>query len=278
MTARVLVVEDEDRARKNMVRLLENRGFDVFSGGSAIEARDLINANQFDVVVTDMLMENDKSGLSVLQAAKNRDELTEVIVITAYGSIPNAVDSTKMGAFDYIEKDADDINDLLCFKVEQSITRKEKKLLQIAKKPFNCLERRPPVTGEYDVLLLRNNEDKAHAEFIFEELKNYGLNPWSDKYDMLPGWMYLEDIDRILDCVKSVAVLIGKSETPVWDNLEITGFLQQAVSKGAPIIPVILSDVEELTEMPDFLLGMVWVDFRNEKPDPLEMLIKAINR
>ncbi len=278
MTARILVVEDEDRARKNMVRLLENRGFDVFSGANAVEARDMINTNLFDVVVTDMLMESDKAGLSVLQAAKKKNELTEVIVITAYGSIPNAVDSTKLGAYDYIEKDADDINELLCFKVEQSVSKKEKKLLEIAKNPLRCLERRVPATGEYDVLLLCSSEDNSQARFICEELEKYGLTAWFDRDNLFPTWMFLEDIDRVLECTRSVAILVGKNEIPIWDNIELSGFLRQTTLNGVPIIPIILSEVKELADIPDFLQGMTWVDFRNNKSDSLKMLIGAINR
>ncbi|MCP4105802.1 MAG: response regulator [Desulfobacteraceae bacterium] len=278
MTARILVVEDEDRARKNMVRLLENRGFDVFSGANAVEARDMIDTNLFDVVVTDMLMESDKAGLSVLQAAKKRNELTEVIVITAYGSIPNAVDSTKLGAYDYIEKDADDINELLCFKVEQSVSRKEKKLLEIARNPFRCLERSAPASGMYDVLMLCNSEDNHQAGLIREELGKYGLSSWFDRDNLFPAWMFLEDIDRVLECAKSVAILVGKSEIPIWDDLELSGFLKQTMLNGVPIVPIILPDVEKLADIPDFLKGMTWIDFRNNEPDSLKMLTEAINR
>lgn len=277
MTTRILIVEDEDRARKNMVRLMESKGFDVFSGASATEARGLIDKNRFDVVVTDMLMEDEHAGISVLQAAKKKDDLTEVIVITAYGSIPNAVDSTKLGAFDYLEKDTDDINDLLCAKVEASINRKHENLIERSKTPIrHILEKMPPSTGSYDVMVIYNTEDRDSVESICRELGAEGIKAWFDKCNLIPGWMFLEDIERVLKCIKSVAIIIGRGANHPWNDLELAGFLQQCRSRKVPIIPVILDGVDEIVGMPVFLQHMTWADFRMNDPDPMATLVEAI--
>jgi len=119
--AKILVVDDDDVARKNMERLLKHRGFDVTSAYSATNAIEIIKVNNFDVVVSDLVMENDKAGLDVLDAAKEKNESTEVIIITAYGKVPTAFDSSKRGAFAYIEKDDENPYDLLYAKVEEAL-------------------------------------------------------------------------------------------------------------------------------------------------------------
>lgn len=278
MTPKILIVEDEDRARKNMVRLMQAQGFDVLSGASATEARGLIDKNQFDVIVTDMLMEDENSGLSVLKAAKDKDDLTEIIVITAYGSIPKAVTSTKLGAFDYLEKDADDIHEVLCAKVSQSLDRKKKNFIERSRNPFRYVfDKKPSSADEYDVLILYGPEDKQHVEYISGELAKRGLKSWFDQCNLVPGWMFLEEIDRVIECFKSVAVVIGKDGNPPWDNLETRGFLQEVRARKTSIIPIILTDVnEEIAGMPVFLQQMTWADFRMKDPDPMDMLVSAI--
>ena len=279
MPAKILVVDDEERARKNMSRLIRDRGFEVISGSSASEAEMLINKFRFDVVVTDMLMENDQAGLEVLNAAKEKDALTEVIIITAYGSISNAVNSTRLGAFDYIEKDADDINDILCLKVEESIKRRESHEFQFLK-PLVAplLERRKILANVYDTFFVYNADEKQRALLIGDELKKHGLNPWFDENGLLPNWMYVEEVERILHSVKSVTVLIGEGAIPPWDHLKFAGFFQKAKTNHVPIIAAVLSNVQEIPSLPLFMCETTWVDFRSDDSNPLEMLIQAIER
>jgi DNA-binding NtrC family response regulator len=81
----------------------------------------------FDLVVTDMLMEQANSGVEVLRAAVARDLFTEVIILTAYGNVSNAVECMKQGAYDYIEKNIPgvDVYDLLVIKATQALERRK---------------------------------------------------------------------------------------------------------------------------------------------------------
>jgi len=126
--SKILVVDDEDEARRNMERFLSKQGWDVFIASNAAEAVDLIKENAIDVVVTDMRMEDGESGLSVLQEAKQRDKFTEGIVITAYPSVKNAADAMEQDAFTYVEKDADNSYQLLRSKVEEALKRRRQKI------------------------------------------------------------------------------------------------------------------------------------------------------
>ena len=77
----------------------------------------------YDVIIADMVMETEQSGLEVLKAAFARDIFAEVIILTAYGSVQNAVECMKRGAFDYLEKNIPgvDVLDLLVLKIHNAL-------------------------------------------------------------------------------------------------------------------------------------------------------------
>lgn len=126
--SRLLVVDDEDEVRAALKRRLEREGYNVTTAASAVEAMDIVQSQSpsFDVVVTDMSMEETNSGLTVLQDAIAHDIFTEVIVLTAYGNVANAVESMRRGAFDYLEKNVPgvDVFELLAMKVGQAMERR----------------------------------------------------------------------------------------------------------------------------------------------------------
>lgn len=125
---KILVVDDEEDVRLSIERRLKREGHDVTIAGSQAEAEQVVAAQEipFDVVLTDMLMETPASGVEVLKAALARDVFTEVVVLTAYGNVSNAVECMKMGAFDYVEKNIPgvDVYELICIKIEQAMERR----------------------------------------------------------------------------------------------------------------------------------------------------------
>lgn len=125
---RILVVDDEEDVRAALKRRLERDGYDVTAAADSAEAKRLIEGGDrsFDLVVTDMSMEDADSGLSVLQNALAQDIFTEVIVLTAYGNVANAVESMRRGAFDYLEKNVPgvDVYELLTMKVQHALERR----------------------------------------------------------------------------------------------------------------------------------------------------------
>jgi ActR/RegA family two-component response regulator len=274
--AKILVVDDEVRARKNMVRWMRAEGYDVYSGISAGDAVELIRDIDFDVVVTDMLMENDNAGIWVLKAAKEKDRLTEVIIITAYGTIPKAVDSTKEGAFDFIEKDAEDINRLLCRKVRESLKRRALMSTErVRRLETGVIEKEVPKTGAFDTMLISHESDKAYADAVAGELRRQGISVWYDKWHLLPEWIFMEEIERILHSFRTVSVLTG--EYPHWDDLEIRGFLRLAADRNTPVIPVILPYVKTRPKLPAFFQTRRIVDLRETTPNPYDRYIKVLS-
>jgi len=121
----ILVIDDEEQVRAAVARRLSREGYEVKTAESQDEGMVTIRDNErpFDVVITDMVMENPDSGLEILKAAFVRDIFTEVIVLTAYGNVANAVECMKRGAFDYLEKNIPGIDafELLALKVAQAM-------------------------------------------------------------------------------------------------------------------------------------------------------------
>lgn len=126
---RLLVIDDEDEARLAVKRRLERDGYTVITAASREEGVASIDGARppFDLVITDMVMEEPDSGARVLRATVSQDIFTEVIILTAYGNIPNAVECMKQGAFDYVEKNIPgvDVYDLLALKVAQALERRQ---------------------------------------------------------------------------------------------------------------------------------------------------------
>ncbi|HRU04189.1 MAG TPA: sigma-54 dependent transcriptional regulator [Candidatus Brocadiia bacterium] len=99
---RILVVDD----RPNMLKLLSRvlgRRYEVTTAASGQQALALASAADYDVIVTDVRMP-EVSGMDVLRQVKARRPLTQVIVMTAYGEIPQAVEAMRLGAVDYLTK------------------------------------------------------------------------------------------------------------------------------------------------------------------------------
>lgn len=99
----ILLVDDEPLMRLSMVDALEAVGYDVHAAASGTEGVEAIRQKQFDLVITDLRLPG-ADGMTVLKAAKDKAAETEVVVITAHGSVETAVGAMKMGAVDYITK------------------------------------------------------------------------------------------------------------------------------------------------------------------------------
>ena len=101
--AKVLVVDDEEIARKNLDHILQKEGYIVVMAASGAEALEKMETSDFDVVLTDIRMEN-ISGIEVLEKTKIKYPETEVVMVTAYASTDSATETLKKGAFQYIAK------------------------------------------------------------------------------------------------------------------------------------------------------------------------------
>ena len=103
---KILIVDDELIMRESLAGWLERDGHAVQTAASGEEALEKIKATHFDILLVDIKMEG-ISGLDVLRKVKESDPDAEVVMITAYGSIPSAIEAMKDGAFDYMLKPFD---------------------------------------------------------------------------------------------------------------------------------------------------------------------------
>jgi DNA-binding NtrC family response regulator len=103
---RVLVVDDNPRARQSMADALLAAGHEVAASGSAVEALKLTDKQAFDIVITDLQMPG-MDGLGLIRALAERGHDAQVVMVTAFASVASAVEAMRWGAFDYIEKPFD---------------------------------------------------------------------------------------------------------------------------------------------------------------------------
>ena len=103
MKRRVLIVEDDEVFLRPLRRALELGGFEVQTAGSGEEALDLLKRDDVDLVLTDQRLPG-MDGVGVVRRVKAEHPEVGVVVMTAYGTIANAVEATRLGAEDYLLK------------------------------------------------------------------------------------------------------------------------------------------------------------------------------
>ena len=103
----VLLVDDQLNMRRSTAFVLQQDGHTVHEAASRSEALSVLASTDIDVVVTDVRMEGNHDGVTLLHSVKTRHADTEVIIVTAFGTIADAVDAMKAGAYDYLTKPLD---------------------------------------------------------------------------------------------------------------------------------------------------------------------------
>ncbi|OJX54776.1 MAG: sigma-54-dependent Fis family transcriptional regulator [Flavobacterium sp. 38-13] len=108
---KILIIDDEEKLRSLMARIIGLEGFEVIEAGDCKSGLKKIEQHAFDVVLCDVKLP-DGNGVDLTLAIKEKSPQTEVILLTAYGNIPDGVQAIKNGAFDYIVK-GDDNNKII---------------------------------------------------------------------------------------------------------------------------------------------------------------------
>ncbi|MGH9329577.1 MAG: sigma-54-dependent transcriptional regulator, partial [Vicinamibacterales bacterium] len=109
---RVLAIDDEPAMIDWLKVVLEHEGYEVRTALIGTRAEEIFRGWKPDVVVTDLMLP-DVDGLDLLRRFKQTHQETEVIVVTGHGSVQKAVEATKAGAFDFVEKPIKDPDELL---------------------------------------------------------------------------------------------------------------------------------------------------------------------
>lgn len=103
MSGAILIAEDQELARRNIQRFLQQQGYKVEEAADGLAAIEAVNTADFDLVLTDLMMPG-ADGLAVLKHVREVSPNTLVIVTTAYASVDSAVEALRLGAQDYILK------------------------------------------------------------------------------------------------------------------------------------------------------------------------------
>jgi len=127
----VLIIDDEEKLRNLFGRIIKAEGFEVTEAGDCKAGLKKLEHNSIDVVLCDVKLP-DGNGVELTSKIKAQYPLTEVILLTAYGNIPDGVQAIKNGAFDYITKgdDNEKIIPLLYRAFEKAQLQKRVKALE----------------------------------------------------------------------------------------------------------------------------------------------------
>ena len=115
----ILIVDDESEMRVALETTLKREKFQLTCAEDGKQALEKMENNDFDLILTDVRMPK-LNGLELLRAVKERSPKTQVIMMTAYGTIDNAVEAMKEGAFDYLIKGSGFSADVLVSTVKRA--------------------------------------------------------------------------------------------------------------------------------------------------------------
>jgi two-component system response regulator AtoC len=103
MSATVLIVDDEENIRRVLSMALQKEGYHTIAASGGHQALKLLDEARCDVMLSDMVMP-DMNGLELLRRARERQPELLVVMMTAYGTIPAAVEAMRLGAVDFLTK------------------------------------------------------------------------------------------------------------------------------------------------------------------------------
>lgn len=160
---KILIIEDDNKMREGLVELLKEEGYYVESAENGKKGIDKFKEKDFDVVLTDLIMPV-MGGMEVLRETKRMRPATQVILITAYATIENAIEAMKSGASDYITKP---------FKIDEVQTKIRKTLAEAE------FERYPEIIDSDIIRAISNPIRKDTVKLLdkagklkFTEIKN----------------------------------------------------------------------------------------------------------
>ena len=111
MQRKILVIDDEEKLRKLLARIIQLEGFEVFEAGNIKSGVEMLEQRDIDVVICDVKLP-DGNGVDTIEILKKKSPKSEIILFTAFGNISDGVQAIKNGAFDYITK-GDDNNKII---------------------------------------------------------------------------------------------------------------------------------------------------------------------
>ena len=127
----ILVIDDEATQRDVLTGYLKKKGYKIFSASSGREGIEIAGRNPVDIILSDFKMP-DLNGIEVLEQVKKINPEISFVIVTAYGTVENAVKAMRLGAFDYISKpvDLDELDLMIERIIEHKNLKSENQLLK----------------------------------------------------------------------------------------------------------------------------------------------------
>ena len=131
----ILIIDDEEKLRGLLKRIISMEGFEVKDTGTIAQARKFLQTTSFDIVLCDVKLP-DGNGVDFTKEIKTAYPHIEVILLTAYGNIPDGINAIKNGAYDYLVKgdDNEKILPLLHNITEKIVSHRSVKHLEAGKR------------------------------------------------------------------------------------------------------------------------------------------------
>lgn len=183
MKNKILIIDDEKEICESIKLILEFENYNVEYSNSGIEGLEKIKSNDFDAVLLDVQIP-DKNGFEILSTIIELNINVNIIIITAFSNIDNAIKATKLGAFDFIEKPIDRekllisirnaVNQTKLTKENEAIKKSiisEGKIIGSSKQIKNILETISKV-AESDARILISGENGTGKELVARALHN----------------------------------------------------------------------------------------------------------
>jgi DNA-binding NtrC family response regulator len=152
---KILIVDDEPSITDAISGILGDRGYTVEAAADLQKSRALLDCHNYDLVITDLVLP-DGTGVNLLDTVKRETPETEVILMTAHGSIDLVIEAIKRGAFYYLEKPfmPDQLIALTERAVERALMKQANKMLHraMANESYGMIGRSPKMLAIYDTI------------------------------------------------------------------------------------------------------------------------------
>lgn len=133
---------------------------------------------------------------------------------------------------------------------------------------------------EYHTFLCHNSKDKPAVRKFRGKLADWGIVSWIDEKGIIAGDQFVPELENVIETTPTALIIVGPNWMGQWQKQEYYALLDRAATDGLRLIPVLLPGVPRKPELPVFLRGRQWIDFRSkdglDDRETMRQLVNAI--